>query len=95
MCLDETLDIVYDKCVRTRYRKEGNMNIQELKVEMIRHNDNGGDLAKALGISRQTLSRKFNSNNADFTQSEIATIQKRYSLTGERITEIFFAENVS
>ena len=71
------------------------MNIKELKVEMIRHDDTGEDLAKALGISRQTLSRKFNSDNADFTQSEIAAIQKRYQLSGERVTEIFFAENVS
>ena len=71
------------------------MNIKELKVEMIRHDDNGGDLATALGISRQTLSRKFNSDKTDFTQSEIAKIQKRYNLSGERVSEIFFAENVS
>lgn len=71
------------------------MNIKELKVEMIRHDDRGGDLARALGISRQTLSRKFNSDKADFTQSEISIIQKRYNLSGERIKEIFFAENVS
>ena len=71
------------------------MNIKELKVEMIRHGDTGKDLANALGITRQTLSRKFNSNDADFTQSEIAAIQKRYQLSGERVTEIFFAKNVS
>lgn len=71
------------------------MNLKELKVEMVRHDDTGGDLAKALGISRQTLSRKFNSDNTDFTQKEMAIIQKRYNLSGERISEIFFAENVS
>ena len=71
------------------------MNIQELKVEMIRHNDTGKDLADALGISRQTLSRKFHARNTDFSQGEISTIQKRYNLSGERIGEIFFAENVS
>ena len=71
------------------------MNLKELRVEMVRHDDTGGYLAKALGISRQTLSRKFNSNNSDFTQKEMAIIQKRYNLSGERIGEIFFAENVS
>lgn len=71
------------------------MNIKELKVEMLRHDDTSEDLAKALNITRQTLSRKFNSDNADFTQSEIAAIQKRYQLSGERISEIFFADMVS
>lgn len=71
------------------------MNIKELRVEMLRHGDTGKDLASALGISRQTLSRKLNSDNADFTQSEIAIIQKRYNLSGERIGEIFFADEVS
>ena len=67
------------------------MNKAELKVEMLRHNDTGEDLADALGITRQTLSRKMNENNADFTQSEIAIIRTRYNLSGERIEEIFFA----
>lgn len=71
------------------------MNIKELKVEMIRHDDTGEDLAKALNISRQTLSKKINSDNADFTQGEIATIQKRYNLSGDRVSEIFFADYVS
>ena len=71
------------------------MNIKELKVEMIRHDDTGEDLAKALNISRQTLSKKINSDNADFTQGEIAAIQKRYNLSGDRVSEIFFADYVS
>lgn len=71
------------------------MNIKELKVEMIRHDDTGEDLAKALNITRQTLSKKINSDNADFTQGEIAVIQKRYNLSGDRISEIFFADYVS
>ena len=64
----------------------------ELKIEMLRHNDTGEDLAKALGITRQTLSRKMNENNADFTQGEISVIRARYDLTGERIEQIFFAD---
>lgn len=71
------------------------MNSTELRVEMLRHDDTGEELAKALKITRQTLSRKLNSDGADFTQGEIATIQRRYQLSGDRIAEIFFAENVS
>lgn len=67
------------------------MNKAELKVEMIRHNDTGEDLANALNITRQTLSRKMNDTNAFFTQGEISIIRTRYELTGERIEQIFFA----
>lgn len=70
------------------------MNAKELKVEMIRNDENGDDLANGLGISRQTLSRKMN-NKADFTQKEISAIKARYSLTPERVSEIFFADKVS
>lgn len=71
------------------------MNAKELKIEMLRHDDNGESLAEALGINRTTLSRKLNDPGADFTQKEMAIIIKRYSLTGDRIAEIFFAEEVS
>jgi len=72
------------------------MNSKELKVEMMRHNENGEDLAKVLGISRQTLSNKMNeTNNAVFTQREIAAIINHYSLACERAFEIFFALKMS
>lgn len=71
------------------------MNTQELKVEMIRHNDTGETLSKALGITRGTLSKKMNGTDADFTQSEMLTIIERYSLSSERATEIFFTNIVS
>lgn len=71
------------------------MNVKELKVEMIRHNDTVDTLAKAIGKSRSTLSKKINSDRGDFTQSEISAISDRYQLTSERVTEIFFADLVS
>ncbi len=71
------------------------MNAKELKIEMLRHDDNGESLAEALGINRTTLSRKLNDPEADFTQKEMAIIIKRYSLDGNRIAEIFFANEVS
>lgn len=67
------------------------MNLTELKVEMLRHNDTGEDLANALGVTRTTLSAKMNCRNAEFTQREIALIRERYQLTPDRMTEIFFA----
>lgn len=71
------------------------MNAKELKIEMLRHDDTGESLSEALGINRTTLSRKLNDPEADFTQKEIAIIIKRYSLNGDRIAEIFFANEVS
>lgn len=71
------------------------MNVKELRAEMVLHDDTGETLAKALNISRQTLSRKMNDNGAEFTQSEIGIIKNRYDLSGDRINAIFFAEKVS
>lgn len=68
------------------------MNTTELRVEMVRHDDTGLTLAKALGISNVTLSNKMNPNKDDeFTQSEIRTIKERYELSDVRTNEIFFA----
>lgn len=71
------------------------MNIKELKIEMLRHDDTGESLAKALGVTRQTLSRKIHCDGTDFTQGEITTIKERYQLSSDRVTEIFFADVVS
>ena len=72
------------------------MNTKELQIEMLRHNETGEHLSKYLGITRQTLSRKMSSeNSSDFTQSEIKKIKEHYNLSVERISEIFFDENLS
>lgn len=72
------------------------MNKQELKAVMVRHGDNGTDLAEHLGINRSTFSAKLNeANGGGFTQKEIAKIVERYNLSAEEIGAIFFAECVS
>lgn len=71
------------------------MNINELKAEMVRHGDTGETLADALGITRQTFSKKINDNGAEFNQSEIAAIKTRYNLSPEQLNAIFFADAVS
>lgn len=48
-------------------------------------------IAKLLEISRQTASAKLNSKS-EFTQTEIAIIARRYSLSAEDIRQIFFVD---
>lgn len=72
------------------------MNKNLLKAEMLSHNDTPDSLAEALGIHRGTLSAKMNEyKGAEFTQGEIGIIVKRYSLSTDRIKDIFFTEMVS
>lgn len=72
------------------------MNVKELRIEMLKHDDSGGDLAKFLGISKTTLSKRFNNKgNSDFSRVEIMSIKDRYNLSPERVDEIFFGEEVS
>ena len=66
------------------------MDTKELKVEMIRNNDTGIELAKALGISRMAFSNKINMKT-QFTRNEILLIRERYNLSADRVMEIFFA----
>ena len=72
------------------------MDTNKLKSKMALYGDTGRDLAEYLNISRTTLSGKMNeTNGAEFTQSEILKIKKRYQLGGSEIDEIFFNEKVS
>lgn len=48
-------------------------------------------IADMLSISRGTASKKVN-GKAEFTQSEIATIAKRYCLSAAEIEQIFVGE---
>ena len=71
------------------------MNTNELKIEMLRYGDSGEKLAKVLEITPATFSNKLNNNRTEFTQSEIMKIKERYSLSAERVSEIFFDQKVS
>ena len=72
------------------------MNKTELEIEMKRHGDTGKTLSSYLGISPGTFSMKLNeTKGAEFTQGEIMAIVKRYNLSPERTSEIFFVEKVS
>lgn len=60
------------------------------------HGDTGTSLSAFLGIARSTFSAKINeTNGAEFTQGEIASIKERYKLNAEEVVEIFFDDKVS
>ena len=66
------------------------MNKALFRSIMVLHNDTNKTLAECLGISERSVSDKINENGTEFKQSEIATIIKRYSLSDEQTSDIFF-----
>lgn len=71
------------------------MNETLLRSIMIKNGDTQAALAEAMGISLSRLNAKINSNGAEFKQTEILFIKKRYKLTAKEVNEIFFNEKVS
>lgn len=67
------------------------MNTKLFKSVMVLNNDTNKTLAEYLEVSEQTVCNKINENGTEFRQGEIAKIQKRYNLTPEQISDIFFA----
>lgn len=69
------------------------MNRNKLLAVIAEHGETQKDLAEALGIARVTLSRKISEhNNAFFTQPEMSIIKRRYKLSDEAVSAIFFAD---
>lgn len=69
------------------------MNKKKLKAAIAEHGETQKILAEALGISRVTLCRKMSEKaEAVFTQPEMSFIKKRYGLTDEAVSAIFFAD---
>ena len=66
------------------------MNKALLRSVMILHDDTNRTLAAYLGITEKSVSDKINEKGTEFKQSEIAAIKKRYSLTDEQVSNIFF-----
>lgn len=64
------------------------MNTNKLRSVMVLHGDNGVKLARALGISQNSLSKKM-TGKSQFTQDEIWQIKERYGLTPVEVDEIF------
>ena len=66
------------------------MNKALLRSVMVLFNDTNKTLAKYLGISEKSVNDKINEKGTEFKQSEIASIKKRYSLSDEQVSDIFF-----
>lgn len=66
-------------------------NTNELKAFMVRCGKTNADIAKALGISRQSVSKKMN-NHVEFTAKEVKIITIELGLTNEQRNMIFFGE---
>jgi len=65
------------------------MNARKLRALMVLHGDNITTLAKAIGISRSTLSATLNGRR-DMRVGEVVAIVDRYKLTAEQVDMIFF-----
>lgn len=71
------------------------MNKNQLESVMKLHGDTGTALAEYLEIARSTFSAKINeTNGAEFTQSEMAKIKNKYSLSPDEMVNIFFTRGV-
>lgn len=70
------------------------MNKDKLISIMYLNGDTQSSLARALGMSRGSLSAKIN-GKASFNQPEICAIKRKYSLKADEVEEIFFADEVS
>lgn len=66
------------------------MNKVLLRSVMVLFGDTNKTLALHLGISEKSVNDKINENGTEFKQSEIASIKKKYSLSDEQISNIFF-----
>lgn len=67
-----------------------------LRSHMAMYSDTQENLANYLGISLSRLNAKINeTGGAEFKQTEIAFIKKRYALSPHEIDSIFFNQNMS
>lgn len=67
------------------------MNIALLKSKMALNGDTQTTLAEYLGVTNNTMSNKM-IGKYEFKHSEIEAIARRYKLTAEELTTIFFNE---
>lgn len=72
------------------------MNKKILRSIMILNGDTRNSLAEYLNLTPTSLSYKMNeSHGRCFDKTEIEAIAKKYGLTSDQITDIFFTDLVS
>ncbi len=65
------------------------MNVRALMIILTQNNCSVPQLAKLLCISKSSIYRKL-SGVCDFSRAEIAVMKKMFSLSSEKLVEIFF-----
>ena len=71
------------------------VNVMKLKGKMVEKGVTTETLAKALGIDRATLYRKFSQHGTGFTIREANLIVAFLKLTKDEANDIFFADVVA
>ena len=71
------------------------MDKKKFEAQMKLHGMTGADVAKLLGIARNTFSLKLNEKGTEFSQSELAMLKNYWNLNAEEFEEIFFNKKVS
>lgn len=65
-------------------------NINKLRGKIVENGISIGELAKAIGMDKSTLYRKFKNNGEDISIKEANAIIKELKLTIEEVNAIFF-----
>ena len=66
---------------------------KKLYSKLVLKGDNWGDLARLLGISKQSMSLKKNGEYG-WSQEQIKTVVDHYELTPQETLDIFFSNDV-
>ena len=66
------------------------MNSRLLKSYIVKNDGSQKNLAKAMGLSSNSLSAKITENGSTFRKSEMDFIKSRYQLSDEEFCDIFF-----
>lgn len=66
------------------------LDVTEFKVEMAKHADTQRSVATVMNVTPQTVGDKLH-GLAEFKRKEIEALVRHWSLSGDRLMEIFFS----
>ena len=87
---DTEKSVLYKYLEKTQKGGGNKLDSQVLKSYIVRYDKNQKNLADAMELSLSRLNAKINETGAEFNQSEIKFIKKRYRLTDKETQNIFF-----
>lgn len=71
------------------------VNVDKLRGKIVEHRLSPDDMAKILGISKNTYYRRINDGGGSFTINEAGQIAKTLQLTADEFNAIFFENGVA